>query len=98
MIVLLISWVCGSVVLCLALLGIAARAVPRPEEQTAAGRDPALGREPAIGLGETKPTSRPAWIIPAPPPLLATTKTANSLLSPVPKPSHRAVLACQPGV
>ena len=54
MTILLIIWVCGSMALCLAFLGAAARRVPRLDEQMAAGAEAALGQQTAVELGKAK--------------------------------------------
>ena len=58
MIIFLISWVCCSVVFCLAVSAVAARQLPHLEEQIAHGSEPALDPELAVALGEAK-TARP---------------------------------------
>ncbi len=97
MIVLLIFWVCASSVLCLALLGVAARRAPRVGEQPAVDCDLALEPEMAVELQQAKPACRPCWAILPPPSLPAKTKTSSSSLLPAVDPAHPAVLACHLG-
>lgn len=61
MTILLVFWVCASMALCLALLSVAARQVPRMDEETAAGCEPALRRETAVALGQAKTAYPPSW-------------------------------------
>jgi hypothetical protein len=50
MTILLISWVCASMALCLVFLSVAARQVPRMDEQLVANGQPALRQETAVVL------------------------------------------------
>jgi len=61
MTILLISWTCASIALCLAFLSVAARQAPRMDEQMAAGCDPVLRRETAVALGNAKTAYPPSW-------------------------------------
>ena len=58
---LLIFWVCASTVLCLAILGVAARKVPRLDEEMAAEGEPALRQETAVALGMPETAYAASW-------------------------------------
>ena len=60
MITLLIFWVCTSLFLCLALLGAAARRVPRMDDQMAAAGELHLRPEAAVALDQVQTTGSPA--------------------------------------
>ena len=57
---LLISWACTSTAFCLAFLRVAARPVPRMDEQMAGGREPASRPEPGVALEKVNTASPPA--------------------------------------
>ena len=61
MIILLISWACASVVICLAFLRVAARQVPRIEEQMAAGCEPPSRQPTAVAVRKTTMVYPPPW-------------------------------------
>jgi hypothetical protein len=54
MAILLIIWVFASMALCLAFLSVAARRVPRMDEQMAAGGEAAMRQQMAVVLGKAK--------------------------------------------
>ena len=67
MAILLISWTGASIVFCLAILGAAARSVPRMDEQMAPGGDSATRRELAAMLNNVQAASPTAEVaLPAP--------------------------------
>jgi len=68
MTLLLMFWVCGSIVICLALLSVAARRVPRMDEQMAAGYEPALQQAGAVALRKAKTVYPSSWAEPSAPP------------------------------
>jgi hypothetical protein len=79
MTILLIVWVCASMALCLAFLSVAARRVPRMEEQMAAGGELALRQATAVALGQAKTAYYPLWSkLPAPPLHAKTEKSIHS--------------------
>jgi len=61
MTILLIFWVCASLSLCLAFLSVAARQMPRLDEQMAAGCELAVRQETAVALGKAKTAYPPSW-------------------------------------
>jgi len=61
MTMLLIGWVCASIVLCLAFLSMAARQVPHMDEHMATGRECALRQEAAIALENVTADFAPSW-------------------------------------
>ena len=75
MIILLIGWVCASMILCLAFLRVVARQVPRMDEQMTAGCEPDLRPQRAVVLEKAKTAHAASWSkLPSPPPYSGTSK------------------------
>jgi hypothetical protein len=98
MTILLIFWVCASMVVCLALLSVAARQIPRIDELMAAGAGPASGREAAVVLGQVKSACPPSGSKLPAPPLHAQTEKSIRVQPDDPLPSVPSIPVLDPGM
>ncbi len=101
MIILLSFWVGTSLILCLALLGAAARRVPRMDDPIAAAGGLQPGSVPAVALDQADTAGTPARAKLHTTPALAKTAPPTPLLLPRPEVSVREAplfLALSPAV